>query len=304
MDGGGVRGVVPAAVLDLWQTEGESVEFDAYSGTSTGSIVAAGLALGHSPRRTLDLFVRQVPLIFTQASMPLKERVLAFKGWAKPAYSGETLRAALVEAFGDATLGDVPKPLAINALDVVTGTTRTFRSRHHPGSAADLGLSLVDAVLASTAAPGFFPSATVGGSSFVDGGMWANNPALGALLDARALGDPDPTLVSLGTGRLFWGRSVGFGTARGFLGWGAPLVVLMMSAQSQGIDGAVRRLVPPERYLRVDPALPRELAGLDEPDAVPALRVRAAEAARAALPAFRALAKPAPLSPPGERGGP
>lgn len=284
-----MRGVVPAAVLDHWRAEGEDVDFDAYSGTSTGSIVAAGLALGHTPKVTLDLFVKQVPRIFTQENLPFKERLLAFKGWAKPAYSGEVLREALVEAFGDATLGDVSKPLAINTLDVVTGSTRTFRSHHHPGSAGDRGVSLVDAVLASTAAPGFFPSASVAGSSFIDGGMWANNPALGALLDARALGAADPVVVSLGTGRLFWGRSVGFGAARGFVGWGAPLVVLMMSAQSQGIDGVVRRLVPPERYLRVDPQLPRELAGLDEPDAIPALLVRAAEAAKAALPAYRNL---------------
>ena len=289
VDGGGVRGVVPAAVLDLWGNEGADVAFDAYSGTSTGSIVAAGLALGHSPRRTLDLFVEQVPRIFTQEALPFREKLLAFKGWAKPAYSGEILREALVEAFGDATLGDVPRPLALNALDVVTGSTRTFRSHHHPGSSADRGVSLVDAVLASTAAPSFFPSATVAGSSFIDGGMWANNPALGALLDARALGSENPILVSLGTGRLFWGRSVGFGTARGLIGWGAPLIVLMMSAQSQGVDGYVRRLIAPDRYLRVDPQLPRDLAGLDEPDAIPALLVRAAEAARAALPAYREL---------------
>ena len=281
--------MVPAAVLDLWQKEGASVEFDAFSGTSTGSIVAAGLALGHSAKSTLDLFVDHVPRIFTQEALPFREKLLAFKGWAKPAYSGERLREALVAAFGEATLGDVPKPLAINALDVVTGSTRTFRSHHHPGSAADREITLVDAVMASTAAPSFFPSATVAGSSFIDGGMWSNNPALGALLDARALGAADPVLVSLGTGRLFWGRSVGFGTARGLIGWGAPLIVLMMSAQSQGVDGYVRRLVPPERYLRVDPQLPRELAGLDEPDAIPALLVRAAEAARASLPAYRAL---------------
>ncbi|RYG15447.1 hypothetical protein EON82_26215, partial [bacterium] len=131
VDGGGVRGVVPAAVLDLWQKEGANVEFDAYSGTSTGSIVAAGLAVGHPPKRILDLFVQHVPRIFTQEDLPLREKLLAFKGWAKPAYSGAALRAALVEAFGSATLGDVPKPLAVNALDVVTGTTRTFRSHHH-----------------------------------------------------------------------------------------------------------------------------------------------------------------------------
>jgi len=289
VDGGGVRGVVPAAVLDLWGSEGAPVEFDAYSGTSTGAIVAAGLALGNSPKKTLDLFVKHVPRIFTQADLPFRERLLAFKGWAKPAYGADDLKAALVEALGDATLGDVSKPLTINALDVVTGNTRTFRSHHHPGSAGDRGVTLVDAVLASTAAPSFFPSASVAGSSFIDGGMWANNPALLALLDARALGATDPTLVSLGTGRLFWGRSVGFGTARGLIGWGAPLIVLMMSAQSQGVDGYVRRLIAPERYLRVDPQLPRELAGLDEPDAIPALLVRAAEAARAALPAYRAL---------------
>ncbi|RYG17973.1 patatin, partial [bacterium] len=157
------------------------------------------------------------------------------------------------------------------------------------GSSADRAVTLVDAVMASTAAPSFFPSATVAGSSFIDGGLWSNNPALMALLDAKALGADDPRLVSLGTGRLFWGRSVGFGAARGLIGWGSPLVVLMMSAQSQGVDGYVRRLLPEDRYLRVDPALPKELAGLDEPEAIPALLVRATEAARSSLADFRDL---------------
>ncbi|AIE84147.1 CBASS cGAMP-activated phospholipase [Fimbriimonas ginsengisoli] len=294
IDGGGVRGVVPSAVLAYWENElkFESPDrFDLYAGTSTGAIVAAGLAMGLPARRILTLFQERAGTIFSREGLKFLEKALTFKGWAMPAYSSEALRETLVEAFGDATLGDCPKPLSIACLDVVTGGTRIFRSGQHPNSVGDRNVTLVDAVIASTAAPTFFPSAQVAGSSYVDGALWANNPAMISLLDARDLtqqsGFDGFRIVSLGCGRPFWGKPVGFGENRGLVGWGLPLMVLMMAAQSDGVHGYVRRLLPSDAYLRVDPQLPKELSALDEPDNIASLMARAGEAARDTLGAVQ-----------------
>jgi hypothetical protein len=294
IDGGGVRGVVPSATLAYWETElgfETPDRFSLFAGTSTGAIVAAALATGVSAKRVLGLFQERAPAIFSREGLGLSERVLSFKGWALPAYSNDALRDALYEVIGDATLGDCPRPLCIPCLDVVTGATRIFRSAHHPQAGSDRQIRIVDAVLASAAAPTFFPSAQVAGSSYVDGALWANNPSLIALLDWRDIAGPagweEARLVSLGCGRPFWGKNVGFGAQRGLLGWGLPLMALMMAAQSDGVHGYVRRLLPKGHYLRVDPQLPRNLAGLDSPSNVPDLLVRAREAAREHLEAAR-----------------
>jgi predicted acylesterase/phospholipase RssA len=256
--------------------------FDLFAGTSTGSIVAASLACGLKADRILRLFQEKAPLIFSREGLAFAQKALSFKGWAVPAYSEQPLRDALIDAIGDVTLGECPRPLVIPCLDVVTGATRVFRSSHLPEGRSDRSVRIVDAVLASAAAPTFFPSALVDGSSYVDGSLWANNPALLALLDARDLfGESvDVSMLSLGCGRPIWGKPVGFGMNRGFLGWGTPLMSLTMAAQSEGIHSYVRRLLPKDRYLRVDPTIPRDLIALDDPDNIPALLVRAAEAAR------------------------
>ena len=297
IDGGGVRGVMPASALALWDLEiglNAVGGFDLYAGASTGSIVASALACGVPSKRVLALFQERAGAIFSRADLKFVQRALSFKGWAVPSYSEQPLREALLDSIGEITFGECPRALLIPCLDVVTGATRVFRSHHHPDGKADRGIRIVDAVIASAAAPTFFPSAQVAGSTYIDGSLWANNPSLLALLDARELaardgGDSDVKLLALGCGRPIWGKPIGFGTNRGFLGWGAPLMSLTMAAQSEGIHSYVRRLIPAESYVRVDPTIPRDLIALDDAGNIPALVVRAAEAARESRDAVRRL---------------
>lgn len=282
IDGGGVRGIVPAAMLACWEEDCGPIPdaFDLFAGTSTGAILAASLAVGLSAQRVREIFETSAPAVFSRDGKKFIDSVLSFKGWAKPAYSSEALRSALQEALGDITLGDCPRPLTIPALDVVTGTPRVFRSGHHPEGKGDRQIPVLDAVLASTAAPVLFPSAKVAGSSYIDGGMWANNPALIAFLDAKELAKRPVKLVSLGCGRPFWGKAVGFGERRGLVGWGLPLVALLMSAQSEGVHSHLVRLLSEADYRRIDPQLPADLSGLDQPANMPSLVARASEVAR------------------------
>ncbi len=287
IDGGGVRGIVPATILDRWDTEGDrkvQERFQLFAGASTGAIVAGALAAGVSAARLLELFQSETAAIFTPQPEGFFQRALSFKGLVFPAYSAAPLRTALERDLGDLTLGDCPRPLVIASFDVVSGNPKIFRSGHFKEGAGDRSVKLVDAILASAAAPVLFPSVRVGGSTYVDGSLWANNPALLAMIEAGSLSDEPANILSLGCGRPRWGGKLGFGGNRGLLGWGMPLIPLVMTAQSDGVNFYMRRLTGQDRFLRIDPVLPRRLASIEKASNLPELQTRAAEAAREAVP--------------------
>src|ERR1700680_4208414 len=69
LDGGGIRGVFPAAFLARLEEHLEypiGRYFDLIAGTSTGGIIAIGLGLGLSAGDILKLYVEQGPAIFDQ----------------------------------------------------------------------------------------------------------------------------------------------------------------------------------------------------------------------------------------------
>ena len=95
IDGGGVRGIVPAAILEKWESEGGRTiqdRFQLFAGTSTGAILAGALAAGVSAARLLELFRNETAAIFTPEAQGFFKRALSFKGLALPAYSAAHLR--------------------------------------------------------------------------------------------------------------------------------------------------------------------------------------------------------------------
>src|SRR5579863_4492395 len=98
IDGGGIKGVFPAAFLTtLEQRLGRPVadHFDLIAGTSTGGIIAIGLGLGLTAERMLDLYKHHGARIFSRRRFP---RLLSL---VRAKYDYEPLRAALGTAFGD-----------------------------------------------------------------------------------------------------------------------------------------------------------------------------------------------------------
>ena len=286
IDGGGVRGVVPSAFLAYWEAQlGTPMpdKFEMFVGTSTGAIVAGSLAAGLSAADILKMFREETASIFGRENLSFAKKALSFKGWALPAYSADHLKRTLESRIGDVTLGDCPRPLAITSLDVVTGNPKIFRSGHHPDSGSDKEIRIVDAILASSAAPTYFPSVQVGTSTYVDGALWANNPALVAILEAKKLAMTEPNMLSLGCGRPVWGKSMGWGEQRGAIGWGGLIIPLLMTAQSDGVHGYIRQLVSTDSYLRIDPPLPKELAFIDRFENVPELLARGEQTARESI---------------------
>ena len=193
IDGGGIRGVFPAAFLASF--EDELVEpigsyFDLICGTSTGGIIAICLALGLPARDILALYETRGPEIFGQdhtgiGGMLRRIGRTVRGGVLAPKYRPETLREALTETLGERRLGDARTRLMIPAWHPPTRKVYIYKTAHHPRYAADYKIPAIDAALATAAAPTFFPQ-HVGrdGIGLVDGGIWANNPVGYAVAEA------------------------------------------------------------------------------------------------------------------------
>jgi predicted acylesterase/phospholipase RssA len=224
LDGGGVRGLITLGVLQeleahLRRRSGNdhyrlSDYFDLIGGTSTGSIIATGLALGMSVAEISALYKLLIPKIFQDASG---------QGFFAPKFKSGPLTTALGEAFGARTLAspDLCCGLALHCKRIDTGSAWILVN--NPGWKyydSNKCFRLRDLVQASAAAPHFFEGVLLtlqegDGSDkledmfFIDGGVGGNNnPALEMLMAVRdpaygfnwELGADKLYMVSVGTG--------------------------------------------------------------------------------------------------------
>ena len=202
LDGGGAKGFYTLGVLkEIEAMVGCPLhqKFDLVFGTSTGAIIAALIALGHSVDSILELYLKHVPTVMSENTAPARSRAL---------------RKLASEVFGDATFGDVK-----TGIGIVTAKWLTERPMIFKGSVAQahgrvgtfvpgFGVSIADAVQGSCSAYPFFERTVVRTSmgeeiELVDGGYCANNPTLYAIADAvQALKRErkDIRLVSVGVG--------------------------------------------------------------------------------------------------------
>ncbi len=224
LDGGGIRGVITLEVLlrlesMLAEELGAGDDFvlgdyfDYIGGTSTGAVIAAGLAKGLPVGQVLDLYVARCEEMFDHASLRrryhyrygslrLRELLQGILG-KDTTLGSEDLKTLLLIVVRNAST-DSPWPLSNNPNALFNDPSRADNN---------LAIPLWQLVRASTAAPTYFPPevVTLGGRDFVfvDGAVTMyNNPAfqlfLMATLDAYRLGWPatesDLLLVSVGTG--------------------------------------------------------------------------------------------------------
>jgi predicted acylesterase/phospholipase RssA len=212
IDGGGMRGTYTAAYLqevadgfakrrNVVRPLDIGAAFDLIVGTSTGAIIALALAVGTPLSTVLDLYRNHGSAVFPSRLPQTLAGVLRQAPTRKRQLrSGATaLRTALTDAFGSMTLGDLYArrqiAVCVPAVDMGQQRAWVFKTAHLPTSKKrDDGYSLVDICMASSAAPLFRSLAAVetpGGSGayhvFADGGLWANNPVLVALVDALAM---------------------------------------------------------------------------------------------------------------------
>jgi patatin-like phospholipase/acyl hydrolase len=299
LDGGGYRGYLAAMMLCELQTAIDAqcqsrglpsialVQcFDLLIGTSTGSLIAAALALGNSCQQVANLFLVEGAKIFPSQSLA----DLFVKGATGPLFDGQQLDATLHSCLQQTRLGDLSSALAITAYDPWNNRPLLFRSYH----SAHAKIRLFDACRASSAYPGGFPAHRLqdgpdtqvffadlqrthsyfsfdhscdqrDGIPLIDGGITANNPA--SLAVVERLTNPfltpresDSVLVaSFGTGQM--PPEMNFAKAHGLsaLQWsgnlGNPLLEMLFVGSSRLADDTCRALVGASNYYRFQPVL-------------------------------------------------
>lgn len=202
LDGGGAKGFYTLGALKeiegmlkcpLYQC------FDLIFGTSTGSIIAALLALGFEIDEIHGLYRKHVPAVM--------------RPWL-PSAKSAALRTLAKEVFGEATFSDVKTGIGVVATKwaierpmIFKGSVTQAHGRQGtfvPGFGASIGT----AVQASCSAYPYFKRQTLKLTTgeyveLADGGFCANNPTLYAIADAvAALKKPHDELrvVSIGVG--------------------------------------------------------------------------------------------------------
>ncbi len=282
IDGGGIRGIIPTLILedikrrleDRGVSRGFHGLFDLMAGTSTGSFIVLGLAAPSSQRNIpaytisdiRDVYEKRGSEIFPPRrfnSIRTVSRV-----WTEK-YDHKPLEAILEEYFDNLTLDDALTHVLVTAFD--TEHTRPFlmRNRRSGRQGEDaLNFYMKDAARASSAAPTFLELPCIHpvgdesrSFSLIDGGVFANNPAMCAFIEARKIFPSSHryTILSLGTGRVEWGYSYEEVKDWGYIDWvrpskGTPLFRMIMRGQSEYVAHHLSRMDEVE-YIRIDGTL-------------------------------------------------
>jgi patatin-like phospholipase/acyl hydrolase len=251
IDGGGIRGILPLALLtEIEKRRGPVADlFDMVAGTSIGGIIATGLAHRVSARTIYDLLMNEGGTIFPQR-LPID-----IVNAVEPKYDAAPLEGYLAETFRGAMLADIVKPeLIVPTVDLLRPASIFFKSwlaRKDPA----YNFALKDVARATSAAPTYFEPAavqSVPGEPYrcVDGGTAINNPTIAAFIEADQMWPgEDVRVLSLGTGAMTKPIAPGNG---GVIGWAPDIVSLFTDAQVSVLDHLVWWAVPSTSLARCD----------------------------------------------------
>jgi hypothetical protein len=275
IDGGGIRGIIPARVLveleartgrPLWQT------FDLVSGTSTGGILACGIAAGLTAQSLLDLYVQRGGEIFSRSPEWILQTADGVTG---PKYDATALEAILKQILGNLTLASAKTALLVPSY--------ALELPRQPGAATEPGTYffkstagdnafLRDVARATSAAETYFApyeftnlSGKIG--AFADGGTFADSPGMCAYAEAGNLWPGETLLVvALGTGIGIDPLPYAEFKDAGLVDWARPIISTFMDGQADVVDYQLRMLEP-QRYFRLDIVVAPASTSMDDASA-------------------------------------
>ena len=283
IDGGGIRGILPGQILvaleKKLQEKSDNAEariadyFDLMAGTSTGGILTClYLCPGKKePERSrfsaseaVELYLERGDEIF---DVSVWKRLSAGNGVWDEKYSADELEKALEEYLGELKLSELLKPCLITSYNIRKRKTHFFKQHKAKESIKDDFL-VRDVARATSAAPTYFEVARVESMSLtpyplIDGGVFANNPALCAYAEARTLQEKptakDMFLLSLGTGKIKEPYYYKEAKDWGKVGWLGPVLDIMMSGVAETVDYQLNQIFDSvgesSRYVRIAPEL-------------------------------------------------
>src|SRR5829696_2856131 len=299
IDGGGIRGIIPAMVLTEVErrTERRIAEmFDLVAGTSTGGILALGLTKPgqdnkpeYSAKKLIELYETEGGKIF---SIPVWHRIHSGWGLADEKYPSTGIDEVALKYFGDVRLAQAFKEVLITAYEIEERGPWVFKRRHARDENREGDNFLMrDIARATSAAPTYFEPLQLewgphGQRAFIDGGIHSNNPAMCAYVEARKVypEENDFLVVSLGTGeptrKMPYEEVKGWGLAL----WAQPILNVVFDGVSDTVDYQLLELLSTEegdarRYYRFQTVLDTGKDDLDDASAtnIQALKEKAKE---------------------------
>ncbi len=165
-----------------------------------------------------------------------------------------------------------------------------FKAAHHERFVRDYRVQMVTAALATSAAPTFFPThRTASSTPLIDGGIWANNPAGVAAVEAIGVLQWEPReilLLSLSCTSNPMNVNLARSLSMGRFYWGVNLLEIVGAGQASGALGMAQWLLGHERVYRVDPKMAVGKFGLDKTAEIASLKGLGDSEARKAAPAL------------------
>jgi patatin-like phospholipase/acyl hydrolase len=286
IDGGGIRGIIPATVLaELERQSGRRVYelFDMLAGTSTGGLLSLALTTPGPDGRArwsaadlIQLYRENGTEIFSRS---LWHRIVSADSILDEKYPATGLEAVLKRYFGETKLSQALAEVLVTAYELEDRNATFFKRRKALETPAGDDHEMWKVARATASAPTYFepfqmqvkdsPRAW----ALVDGGVFANNPAMCAYADARRFeADAKLVLVSLGTGELQ--QPIRYEDAKdwGRLAWARPILDVVFDGVSDTTDYELRQVMEDGTYFRLQTALD---TGNDEMDDASAANMQA-----------------------------
>ena len=298
IDGGGILGAFPAAFLaGLEQHLPKPIGsyFDLITGTSTGGIIAIGLAMGLRASELLGLYEKRGPEIFGQGRGRFTNYVLQklrLGRWLViHKHDSGLLQGALEDVLGDRRIADAKTRLLVPAWNPVARSVYIYKTAHHQRLRSDYKCLVLDAAMATAAAPTYFRQhVTQHAGGLTDGGTWANNPTALAVVEAIAvLGWPRDSLHVLSLGCLEETYTIPKWAGVGTLG--SNIIKLFMDGQSHGAMGVAKLLTGHEHERnaihRINHTVPSNIFKMDDARVIQDLKGLGHSMARDRQPVLR-----------------
>lgn len=276
LDGGGIRGIIPAMVLAEIEKRTRrpvSLLFDLIAGTSTGGLLALGLtkpdAEGKPEFSAADmvrLYENHGREIFSRSCW---YRITSLGFLADYKYPPDGMKMVYARYFGRTRLKEALCNLLITAYEIEIRTPFFFRSSR-ARERSDYDYTMQDVAFAATAAPTYFSPYKLGieGASeyyaLIDGGVYANNPGMCAYTEVRNKHPrEDILMLSIGTGEQKTPLPFDEAERWGLAGWVRPLMHIVFDGVSDTVDYQLRLLLLPQepggpRYYRLQPEMKQE----------------------------------------------
>ncbi|MCO6359243.1 patatin-like phospholipase family protein [Roseivirga pacifica] len=300
IDGGGIRGIIPGTILNYIESEIQkrtnnpdsrlADHFDLVAGTSTGGILTCTYLMcdengqsKYSAADALNIYLERGGDIF---SLSFWRKLWTIFGIRRPKYSVDALESALHDYFGDTMTADLKRPCIITSYDI-RDRKAVFFNKVDGVNNPVRNYKVKDVARATSAAPTYFKPARIKSAIdaplvLVDGGVFANNPALCAYAEARTLnfgkqdtpGDiafpsaEDMFVLSLGTGTeqepYYYDKAKNWG----MVSWIQPIIDIMMSGNSETVDYQLKQMFKAVKkqgsYHRIQPSLHNAKSQMDD----------------------------------------